>query len=156
MAAIVKERQYAAELLGANEVPPVSTSGIGSADINWVDSRLLFFRLEIRNLAGITEAHIHLGRPNQNGPVVAFLFGPTAGTASSSLNTSGYIRRSDLVGPLKGRTLSTLAREMDRGNAYVNVHTSQHPNGAIRGQIIVLGNREVASPGDAWRDGRWS
>ncbi|EGG36330.1 hypothetical protein HMPREF9412_4480 [Paenibacillus sp. HGF5] len=41
----------------------------------------------------------------------------------------------DLIGPLQGRTIRDLIREFERGNAYVNVHTIQNPNGEIRGQV---------------------
>ncbi|MNP53856.1 CHRD domain protein [compost metagenome] len=46
----------------------------------------------------------------------------------------GVLTRRDLVGPLQGRTLRDLIREIERGNTYTNVHTEQHPNGEIRGQ----------------------
>jgi hypothetical protein len=35
----------------------------------------------------------------------------------------------------KGKTIADLVQEIKNGDAYVNVHTVQHPAGEIRGQI---------------------
>jgi hypothetical protein len=48
---------------------------------------------------------------------------------------AGVITDANLVGLLAGQTLADLIAEIAAGNAYVNVHTSQFPGGAIRGQI---------------------
>ena len=45
------------------------------------------------------------------------------------------ITQEDLVGPLGGQTLGTLVNEIISGNIYINVHTVQHSNGEIRGQL---------------------
>ena len=43
-----------------------------------------------------------------------------------------------LEGPLAGKALETdLVKAIQSGEAYVNVHTADNPNGAIRGQITV-------------------
>lgn len=96
----------------------------------------LRFVLIIRNISRVTQGHIHLGRRGQNGPVVAFLFGPSKfGISVRRGVIRGVLTNQDLVGSLKGKTLRDLAREFERGNAYVNVHTIQNPNGEIRGQV---------------------
>lgn len=85
----------------------------------------------------MTQAHIHLGRRGQNGPIVAFLFGPSRfGISLRRGIIRGIITSRDLIGPLKGKSLQYLVREIARGNAYVNVHTVQNPNGEIRGQLL--------------------
>ncbi|GAB7387332.1 hypothetical protein BSNK01_11680 [Bacillaceae bacterium] len=97
---------------------------------------MLRFRLVVENIRNVVVAHIHLGPRNVNGPIVAFLFGPLReGVTVRRRTVTGTITRRNLVGPLAGRPLSVLLREMRRGNAYVNVHTVQNPNGEIRGQI---------------------
>jgi hypothetical protein len=47
----------------------------------------------------------------------------------------GNITKDDLEGPLKGKELGELVSLMSDGNAYINVHTVEFQNGAIRGQI---------------------
>jgi hypothetical protein len=37
---------------------------------------------------------------------------------------------------MEGKTLEDLVAAMDSGETYVNVHTAEHPDGEIRGQII--------------------
>ncbi|GKU77886.1 hypothetical protein L3i20_v222830 [Paenibacillus sp. L3-i20] len=99
-------------------------------------NRRLRFRLVLNNIRRVTAAHIHLGRPGENGPVVAFLFGPSIRGVSFRRGViTGTLRDRDLVGPLRGSTIRQLIREIERGNAYVNVHTVQFPDGEIRGQI---------------------
>jgi hypothetical protein len=145
---------FRARLRGRNEVPPVNTNAFGNATFRevfgWIGGdddngfgrnrrrrvRALQFRLELNNIRRVTEAHIHLGRPGQNGPVVAFLFGPNRdGVTFRSGVVRGTLRSNDLVGPLRGLSIRRLIREIERGNAYVNVHTVRHPDGEIRGQI---------------------
>lgn len=119
-------------------MPPVSTDARGSffARVSR-DGRSIRFRLVIENIRNATAAHIHLGRRGENGPVVVFLAGPLSRPVSVRRGiVTGVITRDDLVGPLKGRSLSALIREMRLGNTYVNAHTTQHPNGEIRGQIV--------------------
>jgi hypothetical protein len=47
-----------------------------------------------------------------------------------------------LEGPMAGKTLEgDLVKAIQNGEAYVNVHTVQNPNGAIRGQITPGGTQ---------------
>lgn len=75
-------------------------------------------------------AHIHRGNANTNGPVVIGLFGPPTQTAPPSSGDPGSF--SDCVS-----IPDSLAREFLKNprKFYWNVHTSEFPNGAIRGQV---------------------
>ncbi|MDQ0062185.1 hypothetical protein J2T14_004385 [Paenibacillus harenae] len=71
-----------------------------------------------------------------NGPVVVTLFGPNKfGISVRRGIVRGVLTAADLSGPLAGLTIADLITEFNNGNAYVNVHTVQNPNGEIRGQI---------------------
>ncbi|RXT08164.1 CHRD domain-containing protein [Ammoniphilus sp. CFH 90114] len=133
-------RNFFARLRGSEEVPPVVTRATGRARFRLSrDRRRLHYVLEVENIRRTTEAHIHLGRRRENGPVVAFLFGPLRrGVTVRRGVVRGTITAADLVGPLAGRSLAALIREMRLGNTYVNVHTVQNPAGEIRGQIVRL------------------
>lgn len=128
---------FRAFLRGREEVPLVLTLATGTAVFQVSrDRKTIRFRLVIRNISGVTQAHIHLGRRGINGPIVAFLFGPSKfGISVRKGVIRGVINAADLVGPLKGKPLTKLINEFLRGNAYVNVHTIQNPDGEIRGQI---------------------
>jgi hypothetical protein len=47
----------------------------------------------------------------------------------------GTITAANLMGPLQGKTLEDLVSVIKAGDAYVNVHTTAHPGGEIRGQL---------------------
>jgi hypothetical protein len=55
---------------------------------------------------------------------------------SYGMTIRGNISDSSLKGPMEGKTLEDLVTAMDSGQTYVNIHTAQHPDGEIRGQII--------------------
>lgn len=118
-------------------MPPVRTIATGDTFFRLSqDGSRLFFRLVVRNIRQVTQAHIHLGRIGQNGPIVAFLFGQSRfGISVRRGVVSGVLTRNSLVGPLEGKPLSNLIKEIRRGNTYVNVHTIQNPDGEVRGQI---------------------
>lgn len=128
-------RVLRADLSGENEVPAVETEGRGVALFK-VSPDGIRFRLLVREIDEVTQAHIHLGESGVNGPVVAFLFGfVEEGVTTNGMLASGTITEGDLVGPLAGMSLSTLLDALRDGEAYVNVHTIDHPAGEIRGQI---------------------
>lgn len=128
-------------LSGANEVPAVETDARGVAIIKLGNDGQLTYRLNVANIENVLMAHIHVGGPDENGPVVVWLYpedGPPPqlieGRFQGTLAT-GTITGDDLVGPLEGHSLEDLLDHIRAGNAYVNVHTEQHPGGEIRGQI---------------------
>lgn len=127
---------FVAHLEGDNEVPAVESPAQGQAILR-VDSsgESISYKLIASNIDNVVQAHIHVGGPDVNGPVVAFLFGPVAGVDNNGVLSRGTITASDLVGPLAGASLDELLEAMEAGNAYVNVHTTENPGGEIRGQI---------------------
>lgn len=131
-------REFEAELSGDQEVPPVDTDAEGEAEFKANRDRSeIRYELQVKEIEGVVQAHVHIGPRGENGAVVAFLFGPVAGLDADDERTiaRGTIGSDDLLGPLAGMTISDLLAEMQRGNAYVNVHTTGSPTGEIRGQI---------------------
>jgi hypothetical protein len=132
---------FNAGLAGTNEVPPVDTQAIGEAFIRVVDNgKALHYKLIVTNIENVTMAHIHLGKPGHNGPPLAWLYPSSPppvlipGTFSDTL-AAGILRADNLIGPLEGKTIAALVEAIRAGQAYVNVHTKQHPEGEIRGPI---------------------
>ncbi|MGC4378532.1 CHRD domain-containing protein [Fictibacillus sp. Mic-4] len=132
------DNRFFARLSDANEVPPKNTDAFGTAE--FVASECgtkIQFRLIVRNISKLTEAHIHVGKVGQNGPVIVYLFGKSKhGISVKNGIITGTIMKDDIVGPLKGRSIKSLVRLMESGNTYVNAHTEQNPEGEIRGQMI--------------------
>jgi hypothetical protein len=129
-------RKFEAHLTGSQEVPPLKFRAR-------LSEHELEYRLLIRKVTGLTQAHIHLGQPGKVGPIVAFLYGLNApdGSLEAAL-VSGSIKSENLLGPLKGQPLRELIKEIVRGNAYVDVHNNQYPDGRIRGQVQVYKQEE--------------
>ncbi|MDA8173544.1 MAG: CHRD domain-containing protein [Nitrospiraceae bacterium] len=129
--------RYAVKLSGKQETPAVSTKATGVAYIRRIahDTKLTYV-LKVRNIEGVTMAHIHLAPKGQEGPPVANLYtGPEKKGKFSGTLAKGTITDKDLTGPMQGKTINDLIKEIKGGNTYINVHTAAHPNGEIRGQI---------------------
>jgi hypothetical protein len=130
-------QEFDAILAGAFEVPPVQTNASGFAELEVEDgSDSMEYGIIVINIDKVTQAHIHQGNSTQAGPVIAPLF--NASTPSGPIIgdlTEGSITSADLMGPLQGQELSDLITLMENGQAYVNVHTEQNPDGEIRGTI---------------------
>jgi len=134
------QQSFTAKLSGSNEVPPVTTSGSGSAVFHLSsDGKSLDYQLNLTNMNSVMGVHIHSGKQGVNGPVIAGLFNPSmSGPPTGAVN--GLLKKrtltsSDLSGSLAGKQISDLVNMIKSGGAYVNVHTSKNQNGEIRGQI---------------------
>jgi hypothetical protein len=77
--------------------------------------------------------------------VVVTLFKADNQTGTGPVNSQlvgGTISNDMLEGPMAGKTLEgDLVKAIQNGETYVNVHTTENPNGAIRGQITAGGAR---------------
>jgi hypothetical protein len=135
--AVAAEATFTAELHGSNEVPPVKSAASGEATFTVVDNgNALRYKVTVDSLENVTAAHIHMGKADENGPVLVFLFrGPEKKEVFSGVLAEGTIKASDLFDTLKGKSVADLIAKMKAGDTYVNVHTTQNPPGEIRGQI---------------------
>jgi hypothetical protein len=131
------ERSFKAELSGEEEVPPVKTNAKGKVTFKLnKEGDELTYVVTLKNIENVVAAHIHQGEKGKNGPPVApLLIEPKKPAVSGTLYSEGKIRAYELIGPLKGNELKTLIKMIEAGDAYVNVHTVNHPEGEIRGQI---------------------
>jgi hypothetical protein len=139
-------RPWLVLLTGTQQVPAGDSAAIGHASFSLTaDGMGLNYTLGVEGLVDGTAAHIHLGMPNQNGPIVVNLFTGTMpdgymdnmwpGNHYYGELAHGVITAKDLVGPLQGMPLTCLLALIHSNCAYVNVHTKAHPDGEIRGQI---------------------
>lgn len=118
---------FSVPLTGAQQVPPVETSGSGNASLTYdPDTKVVTWNITFSGLSGdATMAHFHgPAATGKNGPVVVWL--SQKGTMS-------------VTSPINGQaTLSpALAQELTAGDLYINVHTKDHPSGEIRGQVLL-------------------
>jgi CHRD domain-containing protein len=115
---------FTVPLTGAQQVPPVQTTGSGTADLSFDPStRVVTWSITYSGLSSpVTMAHFH-------GPASA---GKNAGVAIWLTK-----RGSPVASPITGTATLTpaQARQFVAGDWYINVHTQQHPAGEIRGQV---------------------
>ena len=138
--ALATTQVYVATLSGDKEVPPVTTQATGTAGFSQPHLNNMTYGIKVSNIGNVTMAHIHQGKEGQNGPVVVTLFKADNATGTGPVNgqlVGGTITNDKLEGPLAGKSLEVdLAKVIQDGEAYVNVHTTENPDGAIRGQIV--------------------
>lgn len=120
----VTQPTYNAHMTGAAEVPgPGDPDGSGHAEVSIADGvdRVCYEIGDVRNIGPVTAAHIHRGAVGVAGPPVVTLEPPVDGHSKACAEIAG-----------------SLGDEIQANPAafYVNVHTSDYPNGAIRGQLM--------------------
>lgn len=130
------EVKYKAKLTGKGFATPVETKASGNVSVEPEKGETaLEYRLHVKDINDVMGAHIHLGKPGQEGPPVLTLWtGEKKGKFSGTL-AKGKATDKDLMGPMQGKTIADLVNEIKAGNAYVNVHTAEHPDGEIRGEL---------------------
>ena len=113
---------YKATLTGAEEPGGGDPDGYGEAEISVADNlnQICWDLKDIRNIGPITAAHVHRGARGVNGPPVFPLKQSNEGTWKGCSNRSEWTED---------------AIENNPALYYVNVHTPDFPNGAIRGQL---------------------
>jgi hypothetical protein len=98
----------------------ITPTGSGSLTLDPV-TKVITGSFTTMNVTNATLAHIHDGNVGVEGPVVVPLVQATPGTWTVPANTV--------------LTDAQIAR-LQADGYYVNVHTTQNPNGEIRGQLI--------------------
>lgn len=136
LATAARAEIFTAYLNGAQQVPAAATNATGYARVFVDDSAMtLTFTVVFNNLGSTqTASHIHAPAAIGANAAVAINFGAVGGT-------SGTITGSAAI------TATQLA-QIRAHQGYVNVHTTNFPNGEIRGQL------GVARPLDSDGDGR--
>jgi len=114
-------RPLGAELSGANEVPPADPNGSGTVTLRLNPGQQeICYQLQVTDIAPASAAHIHAAMAGVNGPVVVPLAPPTTGASGGCVEVDRALVRAIIKDPQ---------------NYYVNVHNTDFPGGAIRGQL---------------------
>lgn len=125
-------------LAGGNEVPPVETTATGTARIEF-DNMLTRAEVTLthESMDNETMARLHVGVPGVNGPVVVPLYN-RANDGELPREYKVQIDATDLT-PAGGiTTWEQFVRAVLDGRIYANVHTTDHPAGEIRGQLLLV------------------
>jgi CHRD domain-containing protein len=127
---------YQASLFGANERNPTGTTEDGRGVAIFVDKGdRIEWTLTLDGITAVTLSHIHgPANPDANASVIVDLFIPTAPTGE--LNNHTETGSFTATNANQTVTMAQLRTHLNSTRAYVNVHTTEFPVGAIRGQII--------------------
>ncbi|MGB9956353.1 PQQ-dependent sugar dehydrogenase [Haloferax prahovense] len=128
-------RQFRAHLSGDEEVPPVETNAQGQATVAFDDDRTEFdYTLLVANVDDVVAAHIHCAPDGVNGPVGVTLFegGPVS---PDGVLAEATVTEPDADNGCGWESIADVYDAVQRGEAYVNVHTLGTPSGEIRGQL---------------------
>jgi hypothetical protein len=114
--------QLSATLNGASEVPPTASPGSGTASFSLVPSALNYTLTFTNILSPATGAHIHAPADTTHNANVIIPFAPPSATAATISGTASLDSQQLL--------------DLISGLSYVNVHSTNYPNGEIRGQLV--------------------
>ena len=123
----------AAPMSGDEEVPAVDTQATGVAKFK-LRNEGLAFKVNVANIDNVVASHIHCGSVGVNGPVGVTLF------VGGPVDVNGTLAEGVITAPDPGNAcgwadLDAVIAALESGDTYVNVHTTAHPGGEIRGQI---------------------
>jgi hypothetical protein len=110
-------------LSGGHEVPgPGDLDGSGTARLRFVPaSNQICFDLDVRGIAPATMAHIHPGDAGDAGsPPLVMLAPPASGRSEGCVAVAPAVLARITANP---------------GAFFVNIHNSEFPGGALRGQL---------------------
>ncbi len=109
---------YTGLLLGANEVPPVTTQATGGAQfVLMPDQKTLAYEIDVSGILP-TSADMDQGLKGKNGPML-------------------YSLTLDMTGAQGSITISPSYMSMlQSGATYVNVHTASYSSGELRAQLL--------------------
>ena len=127
--------RFSATLTGAAEAPgPGDTDGSGRAAVAFQADVDVCFTITAANITlPAAAAHIHRGAEGVAGPIVVPLQPPAANGGVDGCTTGDRAILSEIMA--------------NPAAFYVNVHTSDFPQGAIRGQLAALqGDDGAAAP----------
>jgi hypothetical protein len=120
-----------ARMQGVEENPPVETnaSGTGAFTIDTQNDRA-WIHLTLAGLDDATAAHVHRGFAGTNGDI-------DIGLQQDPANPAHWF--SDAVA-----VDADGAADLARGELYLNAHSTDHPNGEVRGQLLPDGIELIA------------
>lgn len=144
-------KAIAVPLNGQEEKPTAVQTNASGVVVFWYNSTLnqINYLLFAADLNNPTSAQVHWNNSaNGTGPAVVQLF-PTSGFVvqngvKNGILAVGNFTASDLMGPLQGKNLTDLIGQMNNGSTYINVQTTAHPTGEIRGNIDVANQSSSA------------
>ncbi|MDF1664459.1 MAG: CHRD domain-containing protein [Planctomycetota bacterium] len=124
---------FTAALSGTQMSPPVTSSAKGEGSVIVSQNQdSIAIALKSTGLTNVDKVHLHLGFCGEDGPVLFNLLE----TQSFADDFSITVTQADLK-PFANLSFAEAINAIRSGQTYLKVHTSQNPDGEIRGQLGV-------------------
>ena len=146
------QNKFRAKLDGNNEVPPVDSAAEGVATFKLKDDAIKS-KINITGINDVSGAQIFMGKIGQNeDPIVDLLKTGEKTNEAGGVSIKGNFTASDLEGSMNGKDLLALQSAMSGNQTFVNIMTSEHPDGEITGHIYSKGSTTGAEDNTANSD----
>lgn len=133
------QNKFRAKLDADNLVPPVDSPAEGVANFKLKDDAINS-KINITGITDVSGAQIIMGKIGQNGdPIVDLLETGDKSVRSDGVAIVGNFTASDIGGSVEGNDLFQLLSAMTANQTYVNIITSEHPDGELGGLIYSKG-----------------
>lgn len=137
---VYAQNKFRAKLDANNEVPPVDSKADGVATFKIKDDTIKS-TINITGIADVSGAQIFMGEIGQNGdPIVDLVKTGEKTKRSDGVAIKGNFTASEFEGSMQGKDLSALQSAMAANQTYVNILTSDHPDGEVSGHIYAKGS----------------
>lgn len=133
----VGTHNFHAHLNGSANVPAYDTSAQGQALFKFSeDAQTLYYKISAANIEDVFASHIHCAPAGANGPVgVTLLLLSEPVSNPDGVLVEGTVSQPDPGNQCGWTSLADVEDAIRAGDAYVNLHTTAHHSGEIRGQI---------------------
>jgi hypothetical protein len=106
----------------------------GSAWVK-INNDKIEYEINVTDIDKANAAHIHLGESGKNGPIILTLFKDEPTELKSGKLGEANLTATNLEGPMQGKTTADLVEAIQKGTTYINVHSTDFPDGEMRGQL---------------------
>jgi CHRD domain len=139
-----EDERFRAKLEGDNEIPPVQSKATAIAKFK-VKGDTLTYNINVTGLSDATGAQIHKGSSSKVGDtMVDLLKTGNSSKTSTGMIIDGKFNASNIEGPLAG-DIPGLLSVLRTNNTYIQIQTTDHPDGEIRGQIKTRGSDSTSA-----------
>ena len=122
-------QKFVALLTPKEVVPPTNSLATGIAEFTVIGDTIRY-TVNASDIQGVTSAHIHMGTKGNNGLDLATLFSNNP-PKDDQVAVSGELTKESGI----FEYVTDLTTPMMDGDLYVDIHTTQNPEGELRGQI---------------------
>lgn len=137
---VYAQNKFRAKLDANNQVPPVDSEADGVATFK-IKEDAVQSTINVTGITDISGAQIFMGEIGQNDdPIVDLVKTGEKIQRPDGVAIKGMFTASEFEGSMQGKDLPALQSAMAANQTFVNVMTSEHPDGEVIGHIYSKGS----------------